>query len=156
MKGIILNKGEEYYTQLKLFFKAIDNIQENYNWLITDYECYPENEKYAKIFNGNPVWISGKELTKMMINEDFQWIWGVLSGFEKNISKDEVFRHASPIANGYEGFWSNSISIQHLLADLEIVAWDSSLTLFISKEDKIVEKLRTHLVLAEDLQKYNM
>ena len=34
---------------------------------------------------------------------------------------------------GYDGFWKNPVSIQHPLAELEIVAWDSTLTLLISR-----------------------
>ena len=47
------------------------------------------------------------------------------------------------------------ISIQHPLATVELVAWDSSLTLFISKEDTLVEKFRSEFPLSVDLEAYN-
>lgn len=57
-----------------------------------------------------------------MKQEDFQWIWGVLSGFEKHIELDDVLRSELPYADGYAGFWKNPVTIQHPLADVEIVA----------------------------------
>ena len=45
------------------------------------------NEKGFKEY----VWISGEELTKTQEeNYNFQWIWGVFSGFKKDVSKDLV------------------------------------------------------------------
>ena len=44
MKSAILEKCEVYYTQMNKIFKAINNDQLKYNWLITDCECYCENE----------------------------------------------------------------------------------------------------------------
>lgn len=43
--GAINKKGEEYYTNLKKVFDAINNKQLKYNWLITDCICYPDNPK---------------------------------------------------------------------------------------------------------------
>ena len=36
-----------------------------------------------------------------------------------------------------------------------MVAWDSSLTIIISKDDNIIEEFRKKNLLAEDLEKYN-
>ena len=46
--GAINEKGEKYYTYLKKVFDAIDNKQKEYNWLITDCECYPNNQNKDK------------------------------------------------------------------------------------------------------------
>ncbi len=43
MKGLLINKGEKYFTHLKKIFDSIEDAQKNYNWLITGYECYPQN-----------------------------------------------------------------------------------------------------------------
>ena len=87
-------------------------------------------------------WISGKQLTEMVNEENFQWIWGVLSAFPPNISLEEVLKYQLPEADGYSGFWKNPISIQHPLAEIELVAWDSSLTILISKKDTIIEEFQ--------------
>ena len=43
--GAINAKGEKYYTYMKKLFDAIGNRQTEFNWLITDYICYPDNPK---------------------------------------------------------------------------------------------------------------
>ena len=95
MKGAILQKGEEFYTDLLDVFNSIGNIQNEYNWLITDLEnCIWVDEKQVFVDEKgfkDYVWISGEELTKIQTeNHNFQWIWGVFSGFKKDVSKDLV------------------------------------------------------------------
>lgn len=99
-------------------------------------------------------WMTGVELTEM-IEEDFQWIWGVLSAFPKDISKEKVLEYRLPEADGNGEIWQNPVSIQHPLAEIEIIAWDSSATVFISKEDSIVDLLRKNNEFSEDLEEYN-
>ena len=41
--GAINEKGERYYTDLNKVFDFINNKQVEYNWLITDCDCYPYN-----------------------------------------------------------------------------------------------------------------
>lgn len=60
-----------------------------------------------------------------------------------------------PYADGNREIWQNPVSIQHPLAEIEIIAWDSSGTVFISKEDSIVDLLRENNEFAEDLEEYN-
>jgi hypothetical protein len=79
----------------------------------------------------------------------------VLSGFEKNVTFDEVLKYNLPYANDYDGFWNNPVSIQHPLASVEIVPWDSSLTLVISKDEKLVNDFMKAFPLSEDLENYN-
>ena len=155
MKGVIIDKGEKYFTYLKNIFVSIGNVQKEYNWLITGHECYPQNMEYAKKLSGEYCWITGDELTNMVENENFQWIWGIFSAFPKNISQQEVLKSELPYADGYAGLWKNPVSIQHPLAEMEIVAWDSSMTVIISKNDDVIEKLKESRPWAEDLEKYN-
>ncbi len=155
MKGLILEKGEECFTLLKNIFDSINNIQKEYNWLVSGYECYPQNIEYSKKLSGEYCWMTGDELTNVCKNEDCQWIWGVFSGFHKSVNKEDVLKNKLSQADGYTGFWQNPISIQHPLAEIEIVAWDSSLTIIISKDDNIIEEFRKKNLLAEDLEKYN-
>ena len=60
-----------------------------------------------------------------------------------------------PFADSYEGFWVDDVDIQHPLAEVEIVAWDSSLTLLISRNDSLVQKFRNNMPLSEDLSALN-
>lgn len=159
MKGAILEKGEDYYTNLGRIFAAINNIQKNYNWLVTDFECCNQTVSFDEFIymdrNYPYMWLSGDELTSLIEAEEFQWVWAVLSGFDKNISREEVIKYEMPYADGYRGFWKNPVSIQHPLADMEIVPWDSSLVLFISRDNTAADNFRRTFPLSRDLREYN-
>lgn len=155
MKSAILEKGESYFTYMGPIFQGIKNEQIKYNWLITNCECYPGNKKISDIFSKRYCWLSGEQLTEIIYEEDFQFIWGVFSGFSKDINLNEVLEYDLPNADEYEGFWQNSVKIQHPLADIEIVAWDSSLTLFASRIDELVNNFRQSFPLSEDLLERN-
>ena len=75
MKGAILNKGEKSFTRMGRVFKAIQNAQIDYNWLITDIEAFVYKVDFSKRFHDDFVWMTGEELTDMVKKEDFQWIW---------------------------------------------------------------------------------
>jgi len=155
VKGAILEKGEKYYTYMRAIFTSIKNAQNRYNWLITDFESIAETSLYDLFGDSSYIWISGEELTTIVEKDDFQWIWAVLSGFRKSISLEEVLKHDFPHADGYTGFWKNPVTIQHPLADVEIVPWDSSLTLIISKDDSVINNFRVAFPLSEDLEEHN-
>lgn len=153
--GAISEKDERYYTYLKKVFEAIGNVQQDYNWLITDCECCPRNIETEKLLNAEYCWITGEQLTEIVLEEDFQWIWAVLSGFEKNIDLSEVLKYDLPYADEYRGFWENPLTLQHPLAHIEIVPWDSSLTLLLSDDKDIVDRFKKGFRYSEDLEKYN-
>lgn len=155
MDGVILKKGEQYYTDLSKLFTAINDVQKEYNWLVTDCVCYPQTKQFDELLSGEYCWLSGKELTRMVEIENFQWIWAVLSGFEKNILLEEVLKFPLPFAEEYTGFWEKPISIQHPLASIEIVPCDSTFTLIISNEIKIISDFKKAFPLSEDLAFYN-
>lgn len=153
--GAILEKGERFYTDLRKIFKAIGETQIEYNWLITDCICYPESADIDALLSQKFCWLSGEKLTSIVNRENFQWIWGVLSGFESDISLENILRYPLPYADEYEGFWKNPLSIQHPLASVEIVPWDSSLTLIFSKQKEMIDSFRAYFPLSEDLVSYN-
>ncbi len=153
--GAIEEKSEKFYTHLKKVFDSIENKQTEYNWLIADYECYPTNPKVEAVFNKEYCWLSGQELTDIVNTEDFQWIWGVLSGFDKSIPLSEILRYDLPYADGYGGFWKLPLTMQHPLAEIEIVPWDGSLTLILSRNKDIVDDFRKYFPQSEKLEDYN-
>lgn len=155
MYGAILEKGEEYYTFLEEVFSSINGEQNNYNWLLTDVFANPKTKEFEDLLSKDYCWLSGEELIQMIETEDFQWIWGVLSGFDKSIDRDQVLKYSLPLADGYEGFWNNPVSLQHPLATIEIVAFDSSLTLLISKNQELIDNFRASFPLSENLEVYN-
>lgn len=61
-----------------------------------------------------------------------------------------------PFANGNANIWQLPLSLQHSLAEVEIVAWDSEATILLSKNDSIVEKFMEKYTNSEDLEEYLM
>lgn len=153
--GAILDKGEKYYTHMQKVFDAIGNRQTEYNWLITNCEFFALSPEINNLLSREYSFLTGEELTEIVKKEDFQWIWAVLSGFDKCISLDKIMKYPLPYANGYEGFWKNPLSIQHPFANIEIVPWDSSLTLLLSKNKSIVDAYMEAFPLSQDLTEYN-
>lgn len=153
MRGAILQKEKMFYTYMDKVFTAINNIQLNYNWLITNYECncYPDE---TILYNKDYVWISGEELTKIVYSNKIQFIWGAFSAFDKSILQDNVLKYPLPYSDSPD-FWIKDFKIQHPLAEIEIVPWDSGLVLLISNNDEIVDTFLKKCPLAEDLSEYN-
>ena len=100
-------------------------------------------------------WLSGEELTDIVIKEDFQWIWGCLCGFKKDISLEEVLKHSLPSSEDYNGYYQNPVSLQHPLSSVEIIPSDSSWTLIMSKEKTIIDSYIKQYPKSEDLSAFN-
>lgn len=153
--GAIDKKGHKSYTYLDTVFDAINNRQYDYNWLITGHECFPSTPQFTELLNNEYCWLTGSELTDIVKQEKFQWLWAVLSGFQKDIPLSEILKYKLPYADSYTGFWVNPLTLQHPLADIEIVAWDSTMTLLLSKEKTVVDDFLKALPMSQDLSKYN-
>ncbi|ALS00168.1 hypothetical protein ATZ33_01880 [Enterococcus silesiacus] len=153
MKGIVVFKHKENFSRLSDVFKAIGNIENEYNWLITNSEFVSQND--TPFFNESYTWIKGEKLSELISKDDGYWIWGVFSAFEKNIKKEEVLTYPLPFANGYKGFWEVPLTLQNPLAEFEIVEWDGNTLIVISKNDKIIDSLKKYYPFACDLEKYN-
>ncbi len=153
--GLIDSKNHKIYTQLKRVFKAINNEQKNYNWLLTDCECYPSTPDIEEMLNKEYCWISGDELTDIIEKEDFQWIWGAIFGFEKDIPLSDVLSYPLPFAQGYIGYFKNPVSLQHPLASIEIVSCDSSYMLLISRNKEIFDKYMIAYPKCQDLSQFS-
>ena len=152
--GAIDEKDEKGYTKIGKVFEAINNKQVRYNWLITDIYYVPRKiEEYCS--DKGYCWLTGEKLSQIVREDDQQWAWAVLSGFEKGIALSEVLKYPQPYADGYRGFWINPVSIQHPLATIEIVAWDSTLTLFFSKQEGLTQEFLNFVPFSEDILTYN-
>lgn len=139
MRGIIIE--EEYNTYLRRILESIQN-RDKYNWLISSCECYPVNKKFSDMLSNEYCLLAGEELFKMVKQEDFQWVWGILSAIPKDVSEDAILKCNFPKADGNESIWQKPITIQHPLAEIEIIAWDSSMTIIKSNEERIIENIR--------------
>ena len=153
--GLIDEKNFKIYTYLSAVFEAIDDVKRQYNWLIADCVCYPENKDLEELFDREYCWLSGDELSEIVAREDFQWIWGVLCGFEKHISPEEVLKYPLPSVQDYNGYYHNPLALQHPLAVLEIAPCDSSWLLILSKDKAILDSYRRKHPKAQHLTAYN-
>ena len=139
--GAILEKGEKCFTYLDKVFAALGDIQENYNWLITDCECNVDIPELADNF----CWMSGSELMTLQRKyHNPQWIWGVLSAFEKFVTEEQVLEHPLPAVRDNR--------VQHPLATFEIVPIDSSYVVVFSREKETIDRFRAYCPLSEDLE----
>ena len=149
MKGCIIEGSE-----IEKVFNCIKELK-NYNWLITDMECYTDDKNLLNVIDNKYCWVQGKDLLKLLKIESSQWIWGVFSAFSKNIELKDVLKYEYPFADGYKGFWKNPLTIQHPLATLEFVIWDGNFILVISEDHKIISDIMKKNNNARDLELYN-
>ncbi len=152
--GVIEEKAEKFYTYLPKIFDAIGNVQGNYNWLITDCSCNITIPIEMEVEKNGYCWISGEELTEVVTKEHIQWIFAVLSGFPKDIPLEDVLKYPLPLSQ-IPSFWQNPISIQHPLAEIELVPWDSCRTLLFSRDKLLVDRFRAAYPESQDLNDYN-
>ncbi|MBO7216432.1 MAG: hypothetical protein J6V84_05485 [Clostridia bacterium] len=155
MYGIVDRKNHEYYTYMSKVFQAMNNAHLKYNWLITDCVCYPQNKYIEKMLDQKYCWISGDELSAIIEQEDFQWIWGCLCGFSKDIKIEDILKYPLPSSEGYNGYYQNPVSFQHPLSCIEIVPHDSAWTLIISKDKMIIDDYKKSYPKTEDLEVFN-
>ena len=149
MKGCIIEGSE-----IEKVFNCIKELK-NYNWLITDMECYTDDKNLLNFIDNKYCWVHGKDLLKLLKIESSQWVWGVFSAFSKNIELNDVLKYEYPYADGYKGFWKNPLTIQHPLATLEFVIWDGNFILVISEDHKIISDIMKKNNNARDLELYN-
>ncbi len=153
--GIIDRNQQDYYTYLSRVFEAIKDAQKNYNWLVTDYECYPKSEDIENLLDREYCWFSGEELSELVEKEDFQWIWGAFCGFEKDIPLSEILKHPLPTVIDNNQYYKNPVALQHPLSTVEILPCDSSWLMIISKNKKIIDDYISSFPKTEDLSEYN-
>lgn len=150
---MIEDTGRGFMTYLNDIFIAFDNKQNEYNWLISSYECndYPS----GKIpWGEESAWISGEDLTDIVNEYEIQFIWGVLSAFSKDVKYSDVMKYPLPYADGNGELWNEDVKLQHPLAEMEIVTWDSSLAILMTEDKRILDKFKKIYSDYIDIQTY--
>lgn len=150
MNRLISVGDKSGYTMMLKVINAIGGRNLNYNWLITDIEAYPQkglgeidDELYSYLNENDYVFISNSDLLDILEKNDFQWIWGVFSAIPVNYSKEEVLKYDLPFAEDNSDIYlDNNFVIQHPLAEIEIVAFDSSGMHIVSKDKDICDHLK--------------
>lgn len=131
---------------------AIGGNNLNYKWLISDIEAYPQdNGQYDNLIENNSYLIlSNNDLIKMLSECDFQWIWAVFSAIPEDISDDDILKYKLPYANENGEIYKDDVAIiQHPLADIEIVAEDSSSVFIVAKDNNIADRFKALFSMAK-------
>lgn len=156
MKSAAIESKQYPCTDLKPVFAAIGQVQKSYNWLVTNIDCLLNDEIYQKRFHEKDYfWISGEALTELVHAKNPLWVWGVFSGFSKDIPLKQILQHDLPYADENPNFWIHNVTLQHPLSEIEIVAWDAMMTLFISRDDSLADSFINTFEHAYDLQEDN-
>lgn len=130
-----ISKGEDdYYTDILKVVNAIGGRNLDYNWLITEIET-----STGDYFNDEYVIVSNDELLDNLENKEIQWIWGTFSAIPKKYKQEETLKYNLP---GVENIDKKEIKIQHPLAEIEIIAYDSTFVQLIAKDKTIAEKFK--------------
>ena len=130
-----ISKGEDdYYTDILKVINAIGGRNLDYNWLITEIET-----STGDYFNDEYVIVSNDELLDNLENKEIQWIWGTFSAIPKKYKQEEILKYNLP---GVENIDKKEIKIQHPLAEIEIIAYDSTFVQLIAKDNTKAEKFR--------------
>ena len=153
--GVIIRKGEKYYSYLRKLFSAMGDMQLNYKWLLSNYECYPVDASIQKLLKAGYCILGGDQLTELVNTEDFQWIWGTFSAFDPSVDNAEILQYPLPENDMCEDLWKAPLIMQHPLSKIEIVAFDSSSTLIFTRDFSLLETLREVYPQAEDLETLN-
>lgn len=128
-------KNDNYHNGCMM--KVLDSLGGNeldYNWLVTDMDTYFTDDDY--------LFLSTKELLDLIEkNKDPQWIWGVFTAIPKKYSRKDVLKNDIPTVVDNKEVWESPI-IQHPLADIEIICYDSSFYTIVSKEEKYIDMLK--------------
>lgn len=147
-----------YFTDLRPVFRAVGDRQREFDWLVTDLDY-----GWLEVRDGRPMpfsepgphWLTGDELSRLVAGYEMQFVWAVLSGFPPNVVLDPARLEVVPYAEGNAGLWVTQPRIQHPLAEIEIVCWDSTSTLLLCKDRSIGESFRRYFPEAVDLAECN-
>ena len=160
MRGLILNE-DGYVTYPAKIFEPIKDYVRSLNWKLTNIECKGGRQTYVFPFENTmeDYWISGAELYAMVqAHPDLQWIWGILSGFNPDISADEVCdgNFVDISAEGVQPYWQTPLQPYNSKASIEIVAFDSTQTYVQCDDISVLKALCRAFPEAEDLEEWNL
>lgn len=127
MKRYISKEDEYYYTDMLKVIKAIGGKNLDYNWLITEIET-----STGDYFKDDYIILTNEELLDKLESKKIQWIWGTFSAIPKKYKQEEILKYNLP---GVENIDKKEIKPQHPLAEIEIIAYDSTFVQIIAKEE---------------------
>ena len=138
MYGLIIHEMKsKYFTNLKEVFDVLGKEVKKYNWLLSDYEC---NKYLPEIPLGREfIWFDEIKLEEILAEHEIQFIWGVATAFEKNTPLIDILQYPLPSAEKDITLGKTNVAIQNPLAEIELIAYDSTLMLVISKSEEYIK-----------------
>lgn len=148
-------EGMEFYTDLARVFAVLGGRAREFDWLVTDFEC---NATLPELpWNSDRQFLSGEALQRALRDQPrpVQFVWAVLTGFERGTVLDLCALRVHPVADGNPDFWRGEPRIQYPGARVELVCWDSSATLLLTADADLTARFRAGFPEAVDLEERN-
>ena len=138
------------YTMLRDLVPALADTFTRYNWLVTDCYCSKDNAVAEADRREGYCWLTGRELVEFAERDDSQFIGAVFSGFPERVTLEQVLAHPLPVWES-PSFWYEPLTLQHPLSQVELVPWDSTYLLFLSRDKAAVDHFRRQFPKAGNL-----
>ena len=75
---------------------------------------------------------------------------------KKSIELSEVLKYGIPCEDNYNEYFKNPLTLQHPLSCIEIVPFDSTFMMILSKDKEIVNSFMKVYSYSQNLEKYNL
>ncbi len=158
MEGFILREQTTYKNYMLPIMEALGcDIIRSLNWRLSEIECcgtYYDDF----LFNGNPPdkWIDGDSLMDCIARcPEVQWVWGLLQGFHQSVSREAVYRTESVDIRQDTAIWTNPVTMRNALSEIEIEAFDSTMSVVTVKDEKLLRQLQLAFPNGILLSRYN-
>ena len=158
MEGLILNEQTQYYTIMPPIMKALGcDLIRSLNWRLSYIECLGEYyDEFLFKDNSLDIWIDGNSLMNCIDRcPDVQWVWGLLQGFNKSVARETVFRTELVDIQEDSLIWTNPVSMRNPLSEIEIEAFDSTMSIVTVKDEALLKSLQLSFPNGILLSKYN-
>lgn len=154
MTGLILNE-EGYVTYPYIILKTIESYVRNLNWRVSNVYCGGRDSYTFPFEDQEETYIDGNGLFELLeAHSDIQWIWGVLSGFPKDIPYENI-KKVPPFDLTEEQPYLRD-RLHHIMPDaiIELIAFDSTESYMLIDDIAIVEKIKKNFPKSVSLEKY--
>ena len=145
MDGWILREQTTHYTYMPPIMKGLGyDLIRSMNWRLSYIECLGTHYD-SFLFNDNPLdkWIDGDSLMNCIDRcPDVQWVWGLLQGFNKSVSRKIVFQTELVDIQQDTSIWTNPVSMRNSLSEIEIEAFDSTMSIVTVKDEVLLNQLQ--------------
>ncbi|TCI22936.1 hypothetical protein EVJ33_04965 [Exiguobacterium sp. SL-10] len=156
-----MNTIIDRFTSIQQVIDSLGTQVTKYNWMLTDVDGnIPDRHLHyfddvREFEEGWVYWIKGEQLIQFVHMPDVYFIWGVFSGFDSKqyITFEQL--DVYPFADGNAELWIESPHIQHRAAVCELILWDSSHVLLLSKNSELTEQFRKAHPDWRSLEEYN-